>query len=385
MRESFLPFCPPQIGEEEIAEVVDSLRSGWITTGPKTKLLEEEFCQYVKAPAGVAVSSGTAALHLGLEAAGLGPGDEVITTAHTFIATANAIEHTGARPVLVDIEPDTLNLDPEAVAAAITPRTRGLVPVHYAGHPVELDPLLELARTHDLVVLEDAAHAVAAAYKGRLIGQCDNPVAWSFYATKNMTSAEGGMLTGLPDYIDHARVASLHGMSKEAWKRYGKGGSWYWEAVTAGFKYNLPDVLAAIALWQLRKLAAHQERRYAVVAAYNAAFAEEPALELPVCRPYVTHAWHLYVLRLHLDQLTIGRDQFVQELVDRNIGVSVHWPLIHLQPYYVAKYGFQPRDFPVALANYERMFSLPLHAGLTAQDVADVITAVRDVVSRFRR
>lgn len=385
MRESFLLFCPPQIGDEEIAEVTAALRSGWITTGPRTKQLEADFGAYVGAPAALAVNSGTAALHLALETAGLGAGDEVITTAHTFIATVNAIEHTGATPVLVDVEPDTLNIDPALVAAAVTPRTRAIVPVHYAGHPVDMDPLQELAATHNLTIVEDAAHAVAATYKGRRIGDCDNPVAWSFYATKNMTTAEGGMVTGTPEFIDEARVASLHGMNKDAWKRFGKGGNWYWEVLTPGFKYNMPDVLAAIGLCQLRKLDGFQQRRAAVVATYNAAFADEPALELPVTRPEVGNAWHLYVLRLHLEQLTIGRDQFVQELGERNIGVSVHWPPIHIHPYYVQKYGYQPLDFPVCYTNYERMMSLPLHAGLTDQDVADVVEAVREVVTQFRR
>lgn len=385
MRDSFLVFCPPQIGEEEIAEVVDSLRSGWITTGPKSKQLEEDFRQFVGAPGAVAVNSGTAALHLAMATLGLGEGDEVITTAHTFVATVNAIEHTGARPVLVDVEPDTLNIDPAMVAAAITPRTRAIVPVHYAGHPVELDALRDLCASHRLAMVEDAAHAVAATYRGRRIGDCDNPVAWSFYATKNMTTAEGGMVTGTPEFIDQARIGSLHGMSRDAWKRFGKGGNWYWEVVTAGFKYNMPDVLAAIGLWQLRKLPGFQERRAEVAAAYTDAFAGNEALETPVTRPEVGHAWHLYVLRLRPEALSIGRDQFVQELLARNIGVSVHWPPIHIQPYYRDRYGFAPDDFPVTFSNYERMLSLPLHGGLQDSDVADVIEAVSEVTSTFAR
>jgi dTDP-4-amino-4,6-dideoxygalactose transaminase len=248
-----------------------------------------------------------------------------------------------------------------------------------------MDPLYALAEQHGLGIVEDAAHAVAATYRGRRIGDCTNPVAWSFYATKNMTTAEGGMVTGPAEFIERARVASLHGMSKDAWKRFGKGGSWYWEVVTAGFKYNMPDVLAAIGLCQLRKLDGFQQRRAEVVAAYNAALGDEEALELPVTRPEVGNAWHLYVLRLHLGCLSIGRDQFVQELIARNIGVSVHWPPIHIQPYYVDKYGYQPLDFPVCYSNYERMLSLPLHAGLTDQDVADVVNAVQDVINQFRR
>ncbi len=385
MRESFLPFSPPLIGEEEIAEVVGTLRSDWITTGPKTRRFEEEFAAYLGAPKALALNSCTAGLHTALVTLGLGPGDEVITTPMTFAASVNVIEHVGARPVLVDVEPDTLNLDPALIEAAITPRTKAILPVHYAGHPVDLDPLYELAREHNLHVIEDAAHALPAKYKGRFIGSGTNPVAFSFYATKNLTTGEGGMLTGDSEFLERARVVSLHGMSRDAWKRYDKGGSWYYEVILPGFKYNMTDIQASIGLWQLRKLERFQARRREVVRAYNEAFSSVDALETPVERPEVEHAWHLYVLRLRLEALRMDRDQFIEELKARNIGTSVHFIPIHIHPYYRDKYEYKPTDFPVAYGNYERMLSLPLNPRLSDQDVADVVEAVLDVVNVYRR
>ena len=383
-RSAFLPFSPPTIGEEEIQEVVDTLRSTWISTGPKTKRFESEFASFLGAPGALALNSCTAALHTALKTLGVGPGDEVITTPMTFTASVNVIEHVGARPVLVDVEPDTLNIDPRRVAAAITPRTRVLLPVHYAGHPADLDALRGLAGAHNCAIVEDAAHALPASYKGRLIGSEGNPVAFSFYATKNLTTGEGGMLAADPEFLAQARVISLHGMSRDAWKRYDAGGSWFYEVLLPGFKYNMTDIQAALGLWQLRKLEGFQRRRREVVSQYDRAFAAEPALELPVTRPDVEHAWHLYVLRLRPDALTIGRDRFIQELSERNIGTSVHFIPIHLHPYYRDKYGFAPDSFPVAYDNYRRMLSLPLNPGLSDRDVGDVIDAVLDVVRSYR-
>lgn len=384
-RRDFLPFSPPLIGEEEISEVVDTLRSNWITTGPKTKRFEQEFATYLGAPGALALNSCTAGLHTALVTLGIGAGDEVITTPTTFAASVNVIEHVGARPVLVDVEPDTLNIDPALVGAAITPRTRAILPVHYAGHPVALDAIGELARAHGLAVVEDAAHAVAAKYRGRPIGASGNPAAFSFYATKNLTTAEGGMLTGDAEFLDRARVVSLHGMNRDAWKRYDRGGSWYYEVVLPGFKYNMTDIQSALGLWQLRKLAGFQERRRAVVRRYDEAFAGEDALELPARRPEVEHAWHLYVLRLRPAVLRIGRDEVIEELRQRNIGTSVHFIPIHMHPYYRDKYRYRPDSFPVAHANYQRMLSLPLNPRLSDADVLDVIEAVLDVVRRHRR
>lgn len=384
-RREYLAFSPPTVGEDEIAEVVDTLRTSWITTGPKTKRFESEFATYVGAPAALALNSCTAGLHTALASLGISRGDEVITTPVTFAASVNVIEHVGARPVLVDVEPETLNIDPDAVAAAVTPRTRAILPVHFAGHPVELDSLGEIARAHNLTIVEDAAHALPARYRGRMIGSGENPVAFSFYATKNLTTAEGGMLTGSPSFLERAAVVSLHGMSRDAWKRYGKGGSWFYEIQTPGFKYNMTDIQASIGLRQLQRLAGFQQRRREVVAAYNDAFAMHPGLEIPAERPHVEHAWHLYVLRLRPEALTISRGRFIEELTERNIGTSVHFIPIHLHPYYRDRYGYVPTDFPVANAAYERMLSLPLHPGLSPADVDDVICAVLDVCERYGR
>lgn len=384
-RTEFLPFAPPLIDEDDIAEVVDTLRGDWISTGPKTRRFEEAFAQRVAAPGALAVNSCTAGLHVALATMGIGPGDEVITTPMTFAASVNVIEHVGARPVLADVEPDTLNLAPDAVEAAITPRTKAILAVHYAGHPVELDPIEELARAHGLGLLEDAAHALPARYRGRMIGAGPHPAAFSFYATKNLTTGEGGMLTGDPEFLAAARVRSLHGMSRDAWKRYDKGGSWFYEVLLPGFKYNMTDIQAALGLSQLRKLDAFQARRRAVVAAYHAAFAGCDALELPVERPHVEHAWHLYVLRLRPELLRIGRDRFIAELAERGIGTSVHFIPVHLHPFYRDRYGYAPDAFPVAYDGYRRMLSLPLNPRLTDADVADVIAAVHDVVRVQRR
>jgi dTDP-4-amino-4,6-dideoxygalactose transaminase len=384
-RPNFLLFSTPAIGEEEMLEVANTLRSGWITTGPKTQQFESAFRDRVGATAALGLNSCTAGLHLGLLALGIRPGDEVITTPMTFCACANVIEHLGARPVLADVEPDTLNLSPKAMEAAFTPRTRAVLAVHYAGHPADLDPIEDLAKTHGATVIEDAAHALPASYKGRMIGSGDNPVAFSFYATKNLTTGEGGMLTGSPELLARARTLGLHGMSRDAWKRYGQGGSWFYQVDEPGFKYNMTDVQAAMGVAQLRKLDRFQARRREIVAAYTAAFQEVDALEVPVERPEVEHAWHLYVLRLRLGAIRIGRDQFIKELTALNIGTSVHFIPIHLHPYYQQKYQYQPNQFPVAYQAYQRMLSLPLHPMLTDADVSDVVGAVLDVVQRFAR
>lgn len=384
-RTHFLPFSPPAIGEEEIAEVVDTLRSQWITTGPKTKRFESEFAAAIGAPGALALNSCTAGLHTALATLGIGPGDEVITTPLTFAASVNVIEHVRARPVLVDVEPDTLNIDPVAVARAITPRTKAILPVHFAGHPADLGSLRALAEPHRLTVIEDAAHALPATYRGRHIGAGKNPVAFSFYATKNLTTAEGGMLTGDPEFLDRARVHSLHGMSRDAWKRYDRGGSWRYDVLLPGFKYNMTDIQAAIGLAQLKKLAAFGARRRGIVAQYQAAFGADDAFECPSERSDVTHAWHLYVLRVRSEVLTIGRDRFIDELTRRNIGTSVHFIPIHVHPYYRDTYRYAPEDLPVAYGAFERLISLPLHPRLTDADVTDVVEAVFDVANTFRR
>jgi dTDP-4-amino-4,6-dideoxygalactose transaminase len=400
MRDTFLPFSPPLIGEEEIAEVVDTLRSDWITTGPKVRRFEEEFAAFIGAPAALALNSCTAALHVALVTLGIGPGDAVITTPMTFCSSVHVIEHVGARPILVDVEPDTLNIDPNEIVKTLersTLNVRAILPVHLYGHPCDMDALMEVAREYKLAIIEDAAHALPAKYKGHTIGSWVSNVGmferstfnvltcFSFYATKNLTTAEGGMLTGSPELIEEARIWSLHGMSRDAWKRYSAEGSWYYEVIRPGFKYNMTDIQAAIGLHQLRKLPQFQARRREIARRYNKAFSQLDELQPPTERPEVEHAWHLYVLRLNLERLKISRNQFIEELKIRKIGTSVHFIPIHLHPYYRDKYGYKPEDFPVAYREYQRIVSLPLYPRMTDDDVDSVIEAVHDVVKTFKR
>lgn len=385
MRREFLPFSPPNISEEEIAEVADTLRSDWITTGPKTKRFEAAFAQYLGAPDALGLNSCTAGLHTALVALGVGLGDEVITTPMTFAASVNVIEHVGARPVLADVEPTTLNIDPAKVDAALSPRTKAIIVVHFAGHPARMDEIDGAAAPRNIHVIEDAAHALPARYKGQLVGGSTRPTAFSFYATKNLTTGEGGMLTGSPSFLDRCRVLSLHGMSRDAWNRYERSGNWFYEIVHPGFKYNMTDIQASLGLVQLRRLEQFQAARRRVVEAYRSAFADEPALELPTEDEAVSHAWHLFVLRLRLEALSIDRDKFIEAMRERNIGTSVHFIPIHIHPFYRDKYGYKPSDFPVAFGNYQRSVSLPLNPRMSAQDTADVIEAISDIVKTFRR
>jgi len=385
MRSDFLPFSPPCVSAEEREEVADTLASQWITTGPKTKQFEENFKTFIGAEDALALNSCTAGMHVALIALGIKPGDEVITTPMTFCSSVNVIEHVGAHPVLVDVEPDTLCISPERIAEAVTARTKCILPVHYAGHPCDMGAIVKLASERQLKVVEDAAHALPARYQGKTIGTIGDLTAFSFYATKNLTTAEGGMLTGKPELIDKARTISLHGMSKDAWRRYDKGGSWYYEVVFPGFKYNMTDIQASIGLQQLKKLDAFQEKRRHVVKRYNEVFSRHDFFEIPTKRPEVEHAWHLYALRLNLETLKIDRAQFIEQLAMRNIGTSVHFIPIHVHPYYAKKYEFKPDDFPIAYSNYVRLISLPMHPGLTENDIDDVIEAVVDVAEMFKR
>jgi dTDP-4-amino-4,6-dideoxygalactose transaminase len=381
-----LPYNRPAIGEEEIAEVVDALRSGWLTTGPKTARFEQEFAAYTGAAHALALNSATAALHLALEAAGIGPGDEVITTPLTFAACANVIVQLGARPVLADVCADDLNIDPAEVERRVTPRTRAVMAVHFAGQPCRMDALLDLAARRRLFLLEDAAHAAGAAYRGRRVGAIGDATAFSFYATKNLTTGEGGMLTtNRADVADRVRLMALHGMSRDAWQRYERGGSWYYEVVAPGYKYNMSDIMAALGLVQLRRLAALNRRRAELAARLTAALRDCEALELPAARPEVEHVWHLYVIRLRREVLRLDRAAFVEELARRGIGTSVHFIPIHYHPYYREGFGFRPGDFPVAEDAYARIVSLPLYPGMSDADADRVAAAVHAVVRRHRR
>lgn len=386
VRSDFLPYCLPDLGQDEIDEVVDTLKSGWITTGPKVKKFEANFADYVNADHAIAVNSCTGGLHVALAAAGIGPGDEVIVPTMTFAATANVVVHVGATPVLVDVEPDTLNISPEKFEAAITPRTKAVIPVHLYGHPCDMDAIETIAKAHNLLIIEDAAHAVAAEWHGRKIGTFGDATVFSFYATKNLTTAEGGMITTNNEaYAKDMRTWVLHGMTHDAWNRYSAEGSWYYEVVAPGFKYNMMDIQAALGLHQLNRLEAMTAQREAIAARYTQGFEDLSELTLPVQRSGVRHVWHLYPIRLRLPYLAIDRADFIRQLNGEGIGTSVHFIPLHRHPYYAQRFGLQPSDFPVADAAYQGLISLPLYTRMTMADVDDVIEAVRRIVERSRK
>ncbi len=386
VRTTPLPFNIPDITQVEIDEVADTLRSGWLTTGPKTKEFERRFAGYVGARHAVAVNSCTAALHIALAAAGIGPGDEVIVPTMTFCATANVVIHLGATPVIVDVESDTLNMAPPCFEAAITPRTKAVIPVHLYGHPADLDRIGAIARANRLLVIEDAAHAVAAEWCGRRIGSIGAATAFSFYAIKNLTTGEGGMITtDDTEYAEKMRVFSLHGITHDAWKRYSSEGSWYYEVAFPGFKCNLSDIQSSLGLHQLARLEEMIQRRSELVARYNDGLSSLPEIERPSVRAGVRHAWHLYAIRLRLEMLKIDRAQFIECLKAEGIGTSVHFIPLHRQPYYRDHFGLAPSDYPVADAAYQRLISLPLFIRMTESDVDDVVEAVRRIVKRNRR
>jgi len=375
-----IPFALPDIGQEEIDEVVDTLKSGWLTTGPKTKKFEDAFGRFVGAAHALAVNSGTAALHLGLDAMGVGPGDEVITTPYTFTATAEVVRYLGAKAVFADIDPATLTLDPSNIERLVTPRTKAVIPVHFAGCACDMDPILDIARKHHLGVLEDAAHAFPCTYKGRMVGSLGDATAFSFYVTKTLATGEGGMLTTDSDEIaDRVRVMRLHGISRDIWNRYrGKKPNWYYEVIAAGYKYNMTDLAAAIGIHQLAKAEAFRRRREQIAAAYSEAFADTP-LALPQHpRPDDLHAWHLYVVRIESGS-GIRRDRFIEKLFEQGVGASVHFIPLHIQPFWKNLYGLEPQDFPKALAAYEQAASLPIYSRMTDGEVQRVIDAVRNI------
>mgnify|MGYP000847493397 FL=1 len=385
-----MPFALPEIGDEEIAEVVDTLRSGWITTGPKAKRFEAEFAAFLAADGHaradalhcVAVNSATAGLHLALEALGIGPGDEVITTTHTFTATAEVVRYLGADVRLVDIDPATLNLDPQAVEAAIGPRTRAIIPVHYAGLAADMAAIVAIAQRHALKVVEDAAHALPASCGGALVGTLASDAAvFSFYANKTITTGEGGMLvTRDAALARRARVMRLHGMNRDAFDRFtAKVPSWYYEIVAPGFKYNLTDIAAALGLQQLKKAWRFQQQRQAIAERYDAAFAGLPLLTPPRAPAGQTHAWHLYAIRL-ADAAPVARDAFIERLFAAGIGASVHYIPLHLQPYWRDRYGLRAGQFPHSQRAYERLVSLPMYSRMTEADVARVAEAARQAL-----
>jgi dTDP-4-amino-4,6-dideoxygalactose transaminase len=377
----FLPFALPEIGDEEIAEVVDTLKSGWVTTGPKAKRFEADFARFLgdESLHCIAVNSATAGLHLALEALGIGPGDEVITTTHTFTATAEVVRYLGADVVLVDIDPATLNIDPTLIEAAITPKTKAIIPVHYAGLAADMEAIHAIAARHGLQVVEDAAHALPTSYKGQRIGTLSSAATvFSFYANKTITTGEGGMLVTRDDKLAaRAKVMRLHGINRDAFDRFtAKVPSWYYEIVAPGFKYNLTDIAAALGLHQLQKAERFADARRAVVQRYNAGLADLPVLLPPEPLSGDQHPWHLYVLRLK-PQARLQRDALIDALFADGIGVSVHYIPLHQHPYWRERYALRPEQFPHSQFAYEQMLSLPLYSRMTEQDTDRVIAAVR--------
>lgn len=382
----FLPFHVPAITEDEIQAVVETMRSGWLTTGPKVKQLEGDFARYVGSRYAVAVNSGTAALHLALDAIGLRAGDEVILPTMTFAATAEVVRYFNATPVLVDCQSDTLNIDPQRIERAITPKTKAIIPVHFAGHPCDMDAIMEIARAHKLAVIEDAAHALPARYYGRMVGTIGDITCFSFYATKTITTGEGGMATTEnPEWAERMRLMSLHGISKDAWKRYTAEGSWYYEILFPGYKYNLTDIAAAIGVEQLKKCDAFWVQRQHYATCYGKAFRDVPGISAPQGADCGQHAWHLYVIQLELERLRIDRNHFIELLKEHQIGTSVHFIPLHLHPYYRDLYGYRCEDFPRASAAYDRILSLPIYPRLTSADVQRVIGVVSSLVKEYRR
>ena len=394
VREMYLPFALPSIGDAEIAEVVDSLRSGWITMGPKVKRFEAEFAAYVGAPNAVAMNSCTAGLQIALHALGIGPGDEVVLPTITFCATANVVVLLGARPVLVDVD-DDLNIAPSAIEAAITPRTRAIMPVHYGGQACDLEAVYSIAARHGLAVVEDAAHAIATEYRGRRIGSAfddrwPRPAAratvFSFYATKNLATGEGGMLTtDDAQMAERCRRLALHGMSRDAWQRYTSGGSWYYEVLEPGYKQNMTDIQAAIGIHQLRRIDELTAVRQRYAQMYDTALADLRELRLPVRQTDRNHTAHLYAVWFDLERLSVDRDEIIRELTRCNIGTSVHFIPVHLHPYYRDTYGYAADRFPNAQRIYSGMVSLPLYPAMTEEDITSVHRAVRAVVQEYRR
>ncbi|OGW29210.1 MAG: UDP-4-amino-4,6-dideoxy-N-acetyl-beta-L-altrosamine transaminase [Nitrospirae bacterium GWC2_42_7] len=380
-----IQFHKPYITIDEITEVLDSLRGGWITMGPKTIEFENKFKEYLGSKNAVSMNSCTACLHLALKAIGLREGDEVIVPTVTFTATAEVVTYFNARPVLVDVEEDTYNLNPKLIKGKITKKTKAIMPVHFAGQICDMDEICRIAKKHDLLVIEDAAHAMPAWYKNRKIGTIGDISCFSFYATKSLTTGEGGMATTEnDDWAGKMRVSRLHGISKDAWKRYTGEGSWFYEVESAGYKYNMTDIQAAMGLAQLRKIEWMWERRKEIAGIYTEAFASRDDIEPPYVKADRESGWHLYVVKLNLKALSIGRNQFIEELRKRGIMTSVHFIPLHKHPYYITTFNYDRRDFKAADSVYERIISLPIYPGMSNEEVGRVIYSVEDVLQKFR-
>ncbi|NIM96336.1 MAG: aminotransferase class I/II-fold pyridoxal phosphate-dependent enzyme [Anaerolineales bacterium] len=380
VRDNFLVFGAPRIEQSEIDEVCDSLRVGWLGTGPKVAKFEDMFRQYIGTENAMAVNSCTAALHLSMLVTGLGPGDEVITTSMTFAATVNAIIHSGATPILADCDRETGLIDPQRIEDALTPKTRAIVPVHMYGRPCDMDSIMDIAERHDLIVIEDAAHAIETVYKGQKVGNIGHLTCFSFYVTKNVITGEGGMVTtNNSEFADMIKVYALHGMSKDAWKRFSDEGYKHYQVIFPGFKYNMMDLQAAIGIHQLQRVEGWLQRRNEIWRRYNEAFSELPVGLPSEDEPDTVHARHLYTLMIDKERCGLSRDEFMQQLYELNIGTGVHYIGVHLHPYYRERFGYQPEDFPNATWISERTVSIPISPKLTDRDIGDVINSVRIV------
>ena len=384
VRKTYLPYGRQSIDEADIQAVVNVLRSDWLTTGPKVVEFEEAFAAWVGSKFAVSFSSGTAALHAAAFAAGLKPGDEAITSPMTFAATANCLLYAGATPVFADVLRDTLNLDPQEVSRRITPQTKAILPVDYAGHPADLEAIMELAHANNLVVIEDGCHALGAEYNQKRVGSISHMTVFSFHPVKHLTTGEGGMVTtDNPSYAETLRRFRNHGISSDARQRQ-KGGEYFYEIVLLGFNYRLSDIACALGIQQLRRLESNLARRKEIALRYHSEFEGIPGLSVPVTRDGVSPAWHLYPIRLQLDSLRASRDQIFRALRAENIGVNVHYIPVHLHPYYRDRFGYEPGSYRIAEYAYERLLSLPMFHGMTDQDVEDVISAVGKVMTAFR-
>jgi perosamine synthetase len=386
MNKDYLLFHKPFISEEEVNEMVDTLRFGWLSMGPKTIRFEEEFNNYIGAKRSVAVSSWTAAGHLTLEAFGIERGDEVIVPTMTFPATAEIVCYFGAKPVIVDVDEDTLNISLEEIEKAITPKTKAIIPVHYGGQPCDLDEIQEIAKAHDLKVLEDAAHSLPATYKGKKIGTISDVTCFSFYATKTLSTGEGGMIcTNDEEIAERCAIMRLHGINRDAWKRYSESGSWYYEVVAPGYKYNFTDLQASLGLPQLKKVDVMWEWRKKIATRYFEGLKDLDILTLPTVKSDRESSWHLFPVRLNLDMITKNRAQIIDELKSNNIGVGVHFMPVHQHLYYSETFNLDDKNFPVASGAFPRLMSLPIYPGMTDQSVEKVINTVIEILNKYKR
>ncbi len=386
---TFLPFALPLLGEEEISEVIDTLRSGWLTTGPKTAQFEKDFCTFIGVDHALAVNSATSGLHLALEAVGVGAGDKVITTPYTFTATAEVIRYLGADPILVDIDPNTFNIDPKKIREIANKHDniKAIMPVHFAGQSCEMDEIREIANEYDWKIVEDAAHALPTTWQGEMIGTLSDITVYSFYVTKTIATGEGGMVvSNNEDYIKRMKVMRLHGISRDVFDRYiSDKPSWFYEIVEPGYKYNMTDIAASLGIHQLKKTYAFQERREWMANQYNEAFVGLPLRVPYVAYPDDTHSWHLYVMQLELESLTIDRNRFIELMVEEGIGTSVHFIPLHLHPYWRDRYDYKSEDFPVALEVFNRAVSLPIYPKMKDDDVGRVIKAVKKILLAYAK